>query len=91
VRGLNLCGGHNPDAPRVERIKELPVQHIHAHRCRYAERHLLVISSETKVPPVIGSLITPQREIDALVAKIDKGGGLVLVRNPEINRAALGV
>ena len=91
MRGLNLCGGHNPDAPRVEKIKELPVQHIHAHRCRYAERKLLVISSETKVPPVIGSLIAPQREIDALVAKIDKGGVVALARNLEVNKAAAGV
>jgi len=61
------------------------------HRCRYAERQLLVISSETKVPPVIRSLIAPQREIDELVAEVDKGGGVVLVRNLEVNKAAVGV
>jgi len=91
VRGLNLCGGHNPDAPRVEKIKELPVQHIHAHRCRYAERKLLVISGETKVPPVIGSLIAPQREIDELVAEVDKSGSVALAQNLEVNKAAVGV
>ena len=77
--------------PRVERIKGLPLQHIHAHRCRYAERQLLVISSETKVPPVIRSLIAPQREIDELVAEVDKGGGVALARNLEVNKAAVGV
>ena len=91
MRGLNLCGGHNPDTPRVEIIKELPIQQNPAHRCRYAESQLLVISSETKVPPVIGSLIAPQLEIDELVGKIDKGGSVASARNLEVNKAAVGV
>jgi hypothetical protein len=32
-----------------------------------------------------------QREIDELVAEVDKGGGVVLVRNLEVNKAAVGV
>src|SRR5262249_39115122 len=79
----------DPVAPRVKEIEEAAGQRLDPGRRERAANRVLVVDHEAEMAAVVGRLLTALLQRQKLVAQIDKGRGLALAAQLEIEQAAV--
>ena len=81
----------NPVAPRIEEIREAAIKKFNSHPLQTFDGKGLVVDGNAEMTSLVRPLAPAGREVDELVAKVDKGSRIAPGRNLEIQEPRIEV